>query len=55
MQLKRIRHSGITVLANYGNDLDEVYVTARNPGIEFSTTVSTDSSMPTSTRRLLGG
>ena len=35
---------GITVLANYGNDLDEVYVTARNPGIEFSATVSTDSS-----------
>ena len=35
---------GITVLANYGNDLDEVYVTARNPGIEFTATVSTDSS-----------
>ena len=35
---------GITVLANYGNDLDEVYVTAKNPGIEFTATVSTDSS-----------
>ncbi|RZP22240.1 MAG: hypothetical protein EVA26_03705 [Burkholderiaceae bacterium] len=35
---------GITVLANYGNDLDEVYVTSRNPGIEFTATVSTDSS-----------
>ena len=35
---------GITVLANYGNDLDEVCVTARNPGIEFTATVSTDSS-----------
>ncbi len=35
---------GITVLANYGNDLDEVYVTAKNPGIEFTTTVSTDAS-----------
>ena len=35
---------GITVLANYGNDLDEVYVTARNPGIEFTATVSTDAS-----------
>ena len=35
---------GITVLANYGNDLDEVYVTAKNPGIEFTASVSTDSS-----------
>ncbi|OUT97693.1 MAG: hypothetical protein CBC01_05545 [Betaproteobacteria bacterium TMED41] len=33
---------GITVLADYGNDLDEVYVTARNPGIEFTATVSTN-------------
>ena len=35
---------GVTVLANYGNDLDEVYITAKNPGIEFTATVSTDSS-----------
>ncbi|OUV02948.1 MAG: hypothetical protein CBC42_05435 [Betaproteobacteria bacterium TMED82] len=35
---------GITVLANYGNDLDEVYVTARNPGIDFTATVTTDAS-----------
>ena len=34
---------GITVLANYGNDLDEVYVTEKS-GIEFTATVSTDSS-----------
>lgn len=33
---------GITVLADYGNDLDEVYVTAKNPGIEFTATVSTN-------------
>ena len=34
---------GITVLANYGNTLDEVYVTAKNPGVEFTATVSTNS------------